>query len=186
MRLVQGVGINDRKYPTTIDGVKRKEYRIWSDMLKRCYSAAYLSARPSYVGCSVSDNFKVYSYFYEWCNRQIGFGSLEWSLDKDLLSTPERSRQYHEDTCVFLPNIINSALSKGTTGELPGTTLVQGKYQAQIYHQDRFVYLGRFDTKEEASQAYQTAKVQRIKDLANQYKDQLDPRAYLALMNYSG
>ena len=183
-RLVQGVGVNDGKYPAYCGGKKCKEYRLWSDMLKRCYSKNYLADRPTYEGCTVSDNFKVYSYFYEWCHRQIGFGNVDWSLDKDLLS--DGRKQYHEDTSIFLPNIINTALAKGTAGELPGTTLVHGKYQSQIYHQNKFVYLGRFDTKEEASAAYMVAKIQRIKWLAQQFKDALDPRAYLALMDYSG
>lgn len=185
-RLVQGVGINDRKYSTKREGKACREYILWSNMLKRCYSKNYLAAGPSYEGCTVSDNFKLYSYFYEWCRSQQGFYNVGWSLDKDLLSLSEKSKQYHENTCVFLPNIINSALAKGTTGELPGTTVKGRKYEAQIRTVDKVSYLGRFDTKEEASQAYQTAKVQRIKDLANQYKYQLDPRAYLALMNYSG
>lgn len=37
-KLVQGVGLNDGKYPAYIEGNVKKEYAIWSSMLKRCYS----------------------------------------------------------------------------------------------------------------------------------------------------
>lgn len=37
-KLVYGVGINDRKYTTTVDGKTRKEYALWVNMLERCYS----------------------------------------------------------------------------------------------------------------------------------------------------
>lgn len=45
-------------------------------------------------------------------------------------------------------------------------------------------YLGYFDTQEEAFQAYKTFKESYIKQVANEYSYQLDPRAYQALMNY--
>lgn len=193
MKLVRGVGINDRKYSTMRDGKACREYILWSSMLKRCYSAAYLLAKPSYVGCSVSDNFKMYSYFYEWCNSQIGFSNPGWCLDKDLLSTSWLSKQYHEDLCVFIPEGINGFLVRP---KVPRAGLPMGvefreyrgrnRYRAACKYKNKNTYLGEFDTAEQAHARYLEFKVSIAKDLANQYKDQLDPRAYLALMNYSG
>lgn len=45
-------------------------------------------------------------------------------------------------------------------------------------------YLGSFQNPNEAFEAYKKAKEAHIKVLANKYKDQIDPRAYDALMRY--
>ena len=34
---VYGVGILGTKYLSTVNGVKTKEYKLWKDMLTRCY-----------------------------------------------------------------------------------------------------------------------------------------------------
>ena len=107
---VCGVGISGTKYPITIDGVKTKEYVLWKGMLQRCYSDAYQKKYPTYKGCQVSDNFKSYEYFYGWCHSQIGFGNDGFELDKDLLV--KGNKVYSENTCVFIPNEINSLLIK--------------------------------------------------------------------------
>ena len=191
MKLVRGVGINDRKYSTRRDGKACMEYNLWSNMLTRCYNATSLRIRPFYEQVTVSDNFKMYSYFYEWCNTQIGFGNHGWCLDKDLLSTSGVSKQYHEDLCVFIPEEINGFLVRPTvprTGLPMGVTFFEGRnrYRASCRYKNKSAHLGEFDTAEQAHARYLEFKVSIAKDLANQYKDQLDPRAYLALINYSG
>ena len=80
---VYGVGVLGTKYPSKVNGVHTKEYLLWQRMLERCYSDVYKKQKPTYKGCEVSDNFKRYEYFYEWCNKQIGFGNEGWHLDKD-------------------------------------------------------------------------------------------------------
>jgi len=45
-------------------------------------------------------------------------------------------------------------------------------------------HLGYFNTPQEAFQAYKTFKEDLIKQVANEYKEQLDCRVYEALMNY--
>ena len=89
-KLVYGVGFNDKTRPAKVDGKKVKEYQLWQNMLIRCFSDKYQTRQPTYKGCSVSDNFLHYSFFYDWCQEQIGFGKVDdkgrgWCLDKDLL-----------------------------------------------------------------------------------------------------
>ena len=90
------VGIVGAKYPSTINGVRTKEYVLWKSMLTRCYSNKKKKKNPTYIDCEVSDNFKSYEYFYEWCNKQIGFGNDGWHLDKDLLI--KGNKVYDENT----------------------------------------------------------------------------------------
>ena len=45
-------------------------------------------------------------------------------------------------------------------------------------------YLGFFKTEIEAFNAYKVAKEAFVKEQANEWKDQIDVRAYNALMNY--
>ena len=65
---VHGVGVSGTKYPSTINGVITKEYDLWQNMLRRCYSDIYKKKYPTYESCEASDKFKSYEYFYEWCN----------------------------------------------------------------------------------------------------------------------
>ena len=97
---VHGVGIIGAKYPATVNGVLTKEYILWHSMLVRCYSDTSKKKKPAYEGCEVSENFKSYEYFYDWCQNQIGFGNQDWQLDKDLLI--KGNKVYSENTCVFI------------------------------------------------------------------------------------
>ena len=114
MPSVCGVGILGAKYPSRVNGVLTKEYDLWYSMLRRCYSDNSKKKRPTYERCEVSDKFKSYEYFYEWCQNQIGFDNdgngFPFHLDKDLLV--KGNKVYSEDTCVFIPQEINKVLIK--------------------------------------------------------------------------
>ena len=76
-RLVCGVGFNDKTRPCWVDGKIVKEYSLWKDMLRRCFSEECQNKQPTYKGCNVSDNFLNYSFFYDWCQNQVGFGKVD-------------------------------------------------------------------------------------------------------------
>ena len=185
---VCGVGIVGTKYQISEYGRDTKEYVLWKSMLERCYSTALKKRYPTYEYCKVSENFKYYEYFYEWCNKQIGFNNKGWHLDKDLLV--KGNKVYSESTCVFLPAEINSLLTKSDK--------IRGKHPIGVSWNKRdevFVakvkkskgkseYLGLFNTELEAFNSYKTAKESFIKEQAEKWKSQIDVRAYNALMNY--
>ena len=186
---VYGVGTLGTKYPSLISGKNTKEYALWYDMLVRCYSGSFKKKYPTYEGCEVSDNFKSYEYFYEWCHKQIGFGNEGWQLDKDLLI--KGNKVYSETTCVFLPNEINSLLTRREA--LRGEYLIgvywnktANAFKAQVNKgKGKQEYLGVFKTEIEAFNAYKQAKEAFVKEQANEWKGKIDERAYNALMNYT-
>ena len=186
---VYSVGIIGAKYPSRVNGVHTREYRLWMDMLRRCYSDGFRKKNPTYKGCEVSDNFKSYEYFYEWCNEQIGFGVEGFELDKDLLI--KGNKIYNENTCIFIPSEINLVLTKRTTSR--GRHLIgvywNKKYKAFVAqisrNKGKREYLGYFKTEIEAFNAYKKAKEAFVKEQANKWKGQIDIRAYEALMAYT-
>ena len=186
---VYGVGMLGTKYPPSINGVLTKEYGLWKSMLERCYSDTYKKQRPTYEGCEVSDKFKSYEYFYEWCHSQVGFGVEGFELDKDLLI--KGNKVYSENSCVFIPQEINSLLVKRTASR--GEHLIgvhwcktHKAFKAQVRkNKGKQEYLGYFKTEVEAFNAYKVAKESFIKEQANKWKSQIDPRAYNALMKYA-
>ena len=186
---VYGVGIIGAKYPISEGGRDTKDYALWKNMLQRCYSdSAYQKKRPTYKDCEVSENFKSYEYFYEWCHNQIGFDVKGFDLDKDLLV--KGNKVYSENTCVFIPKEINSVLTKCTAS--------RGKHLIGVYwsktanafkatvriNKGKPEYLGYFNTELEAFNAYKQAKESFVREQAEKWKGEIDQRAYNALMNY--
>ena len=186
---VYGVGIVGTKYPISEGGVHTKEYGLWKNMLRRCYSDTYKKKYPTYIDCKCSENFKSYEYFYEWCNEQIGFGNIGFELDKDLLV--KGNKVYSEDSCIFIPTEINTLLVKraASRGEHLIGVYWHSKNKAFVARVNKSKggseYLGLFNTELEAFNAYKEAKESFIKEQANDWKSQIDDRAYNALMNYT-
>ena len=199
-QLLKG-NINDRLKPTvfgvgvvgeclTVDscGNRLKEYQVWKGMLERCYSDKFQAKKPTYKGCIVSENFVCYPYFKKWCNKQIGFDRVGWHLDKDILS--KGNKVYSEDTCCFVPQEINSLLvrSNATRGKYPlGVSYLTrlGMFEASVSLGGRNKRIGRFYNAQEAFYAYKEVKESYIKEVANKWKDQIDPRVYEALMSWN-
>ena len=190
-KLVYGLGINDSKCANTIPKGNTREYTIWQQMLFRC-TEQWQAKNKSYSGCTVSENFKSYSYFYWWCHKQVGFGNRDekgksWCLDKDILV--KGNRLYSEHTCVFLPHNINSLFTRAnkTRGEYcMGVSWSKwaSKYMALCAYKGKQKHLGYFNTEQQAFQAYKTFKEGLIRQAAEGCRDRLDNRVYEALVNY--
>jgi hypothetical protein len=89
-----------------------------------------------------------------------------------------------------VPQEINKLFTKRQRcrGALPiGVSLGVGTHKPyRVYIQDgeKQHYLGFFDNVIDAFNAYKEAKEKRIKELADKYRDKLEPRVYEALYNY--
>lgn len=183
---ILGDGVSKNK------GKQTKEYQLWCGLLERCFDEKFQKKHPTYKGCEVSDNFKYFPYFKDWCSEQIGFNFKDekgksFDLDKDILV--KGNKLYSESTCLFVPREVNTLLTKNNMvrGELPVGVMYSKsglKYVAQISMFKEIIRLGSFSTAEEAFYTYKTAKELHIKEVANKWIDKIDPRAYEALMKY--
>lgn len=164
-----------------------QEYVFWNSMLQRCYDLSYKLKRPTYIGCTSSNNFKYYPYFKDWCNKQVGFGNKGWCLDKDILV--KGNKLYSEDTCCFVPREINSlfALSGNTRGLNPigvQFNLEEGNYSARVSRDGKHCHIGTYETKEDAFLWYKEAKELHIKSVAKRWFGKIDQNVFNALMTY--
>ena len=171
---------------TTYNGKKCNIYTQWKNMIERCYNEKFHQLRPTYEGCTVSDEFKDYSKWREWYDK-YPYKQDDWQLDKDLLA--KGNKIYSSETCVFLPHIINSTLTKSnkTRGEyLIGVYFGthNNKFKSYLSKRGKKMSLGYFENEMDAHLAYKTAKEEYLKELAEEYKGRLDPKAYSALKNY--
>lgn len=167
-RLVHGVGRNDSNEPIQ----HCKIYHRWKSMLQRCYSTKHKERWPTYQNCTVCDEWLTFSNFKSWVQTQ------EWEgkhLDKDILV--EGNKMYSPETCVFVDHRINSFIldSCASRGEFPiGVYLEKkrNKYRAQAWIDGKQKTLGRFDTPEEAHQAWLKAKQEALVVLIEEIEDQ--------------
>lgn len=164
-------------------------YTLWSNMLSRCYGDKTQAKQPTYIGCEVSENFKSFNYFTEWCQQQIGFGVEGYALDKDLLV--QGNKMYSEDVCVFLPRLVNQAITiqKFKKSNLPsGVHIRQGVkkniYQSTLTKFNVMHILCKSDSIEECFLVYKKEKELYLKELAEMFKYNIDVRVYNALINY--
>ena len=195
-KLVHGVGVNDANYAVvkfeTIGYVngKQKQKRVWacpfyitwSGMLERCYSTKYQERRPTYTGCSVSEEWKTFSVFKSWMEKQ------DWQdnqLDKDLLF--EGNKVYSPETCVFVSGMVNEfTIDRGAAR---GDCLIgvywhkrANKFASKCCNPftNKQDYLGLFTSEQEAHKAWLKRKLKLAKELA---AIQEDPKVAEALIN---
>lgn len=188
MGKVYGVGINDAGYVTQRDvevGGKRKQvwicpyYRTWKSMLKRCYSGSFQKKYPTYIGCTVTEEWKTFSNFKAWMETQCWEGK---QLDKDLLVNG--NTEYSPSTCVFIPRVVNMFLtdSGAARGDLPiGVCRIKGKYMARCNNpfSKKTEYLGLFSCPQEAHLAWKSKKAEHAKRLAEEQADERVKKALL-------
>ena len=195
-RLVYGVGINDADYLVKkmeiigyADGKqKRKQvwacpyYETWKGMLRRCYSAKFQERQPTYIGCTVSEEWLTFSNFKAWMVQQ------NWKdnqLDKDLLF--EGNKVYSAKKCVFVTGALNNfTIDCGSSrGEwLIGVCWHKGanKFLASCSNplSGKRDNLGYFTCEQEAHNAWARRKLELAHELA---AIQTDPRIAKALID---
>ena len=186
---IRGVGYHGEAESTIDkDGNRSKEYIYWCGMLNRCYGNKELE---SYKDCIVSEEFHDFSYFQKWFHNQIGKYGKDFHLDKDILSSD--CKIYAEDTCVLVPQEVNSFFVKHNNSKvksnLPTGVVYNPKntsrpYTAMYNGHGGEKHTSYHDNEWSAFLAYKQAKENRAKELAEKWRWQIDDRVYEKLINY--
>jgi len=182
---VWGVGfIGLGKFLAKKDKKMTHEYTVWNLMLARCYDKNHMDKNPTYEGCSVAEIWHNFQNFAEWFTSQKHY-SDGYELDKDILI--DGNRIYSPNTCILAPKEINTLFNQreAARGAYPiGVTIDKptGKYNAGLRKNGKTTHIGYFDTVEQASQAYQKAKKEYVKQKALEWQDRIDKRLFDALM----
>lgn len=71
--------------------------RYWKGMLERCYSDKYQEKKPTYIGCTVCDDWLNFQNFAEWFYRT--FPGEDYQLDKDI--KVKHNKLYSPWTCTW-------------------------------------------------------------------------------------
>jgi hypothetical protein len=176
---VKGVGY--------LGGVERngKAYACWSSMLQRCYDDKRHITHPTYIGCTVDEewhNFQNFRVFYEK-NYKKGY-----HLDKDLMNIGNKI--YSEKNCSFVPREINMLLAYKANDSILqkiGVNEDRGisRFRVRITIEGKRKCIGVFNTIDEAYSVFKIAKEDSIKNIANKYKEIIDIRIYENLINYT-
>ena len=178
-----GIGIDD----STASSNQTAHYK-WYRMLERCYSERYLAKKPTYRGCCVCDEWLTFSNFEKWFSDPDNGYCERYHLDKDILV--KGNKIYSPNTCCFVPQEINSLFIKDNSkrGSLPigVTNGYKGSFVAQVNFRSVIQYLGKYDTKEQAFNAYKKEKEVIVKILGDEYYKRvlITEKVYKALLNY--
>ena len=184
---VCGVGyLGVGKYPPSVGGKKTLAYVQWHGVIRRSYDLMHKKKQKSYEKVNVCEEWHCFDTYAEWFYQQKGWDK-GFQLDKDILG--KGVRVYSPETCCLVPREINTAVKYGYVNEkglLAGVSISStGKFIASLNIKKKKTHVGVYDTQEEASAAYVEAKEAYVKELALEYKDQIEPRAFEALMNWT-
>lgn len=181
--------LGEGKYKSVENGKVSIQYQTWLSIFKRCYSESFQKRQPAYVGCSIAEEWHNFQNFAKWFDEnyyEVKGERIE--LDKDILC--KDNKNYSPDTCIFVPKSINTLFIKcdASRGNHPvGVTFHKRdrKYYASCNNGRRkSIHLGRYDSPEEAFQVYRIYKEKIIKQIANEYKEQIPLKLYIAMINY--
>ena len=172
---VYGVGyIGEGKYKTKENGKNSDEYDIWHHMLQRCYDPKYHERNPTYKGCRVEDYLLNFQHMGKWLDENYyEIPGEQMCLDKDILY--KGNKVYGRDTCIFVPQRINTLFIKcnNSRGKNPIGVYQLSSGSYQVYCSDGYgknIYLGLYSTEEEAFRVYKNYKEKVIKEVIDSYE----------------
>jgi hypothetical protein len=185
-----GIGyIGEGLYAPHENGKKTNRYTRWESMIGRCYNKEFQKRCPTYIDCSIDEEWLNFQKFSEWYdNNYYEIEGEKMCLDKDILF--KKNKIYSPNTCIFVPERINMLFIKNTKkrSELPVGVYKdkqRNKFYSNLKIKDKkTIILGRHNTVEETFNIYKKAKEKHIKEVAEEYKDRIPIKLYEAMCNY--
>lgn len=184
-RLIRGLYTNDMDCSCNENATIRHAYNCWHRMIERCHNPKYQETCSTYIGCSICDEWKNFSNFFEWYKVNHKDGC---ELDKDILV--KGNKVYSPETCCFVPQEINKLIIQRNKkrGKLPIGVYEpkKGVFLAQMHKNGKTVAIGTFHNANDAFLAYKQKKELYVKEVAKEYYDKgvISHNIYLALLNF--
>jgi hypothetical protein len=97
-----GVG----EYVPTVNGIPTPAYSHWAGMLRRCYDQKHQESSPTYIGCTVCDEWHNFQVFAEWYYLQEMYNEKWVHLDKDI--KVKGNKVYSPSACKLVTAIENT------------------------------------------------------------------------------
>ncbi|AUS02118.1 hypothetical protein NVP2095A_37 [Vibrio phage 2.095.A._10N.286.46.E10] len=98
---VCGVGfVGKGEHLVRVDNKLTKTYQVWSDMIKRCYSEKRQKRQPTYIGCTVCDEWHNYQVFADWYYKNLPEGIERYEVDKDIINPGNKT--YSPEMCTIV------------------------------------------------------------------------------------
>lgn len=181
------LGIGDHT-AQKVDGKVSRLYYLWYYIIKQSYCEKYRAEYPSHASVTVDERWLNYQNFCVDVESMIGYNEDGWTLFRCFINLDNKI--YSKENCCFLPDIIGRAFHEGRSKSANNTDTPKGVTKnkkkfivACANHGPGTEYPYKYyDTKEEAENAYKEHRKLALFELAKEYKDRIDPRAYNVLM----
>lgn len=184
--------MGEGKYYGYKNKISTPQYNCWHGMFYRCLDKKFKEKCKTYDECQITEKWFNFQEFGQWYDEHYYKVENErMSLDKDILI--KGNKLYSPETCIFVPQRINMLFVKSNAKRtnLPIGVSYDEKLDkyvsrySKIHNMKRISkYIGIFDTPIQAFNAYKFEKEKYIKEVAEDYKDQIPECLYIAMMNY--
>lgn len=175
--MVCGVGVNDYKSPTSVNGKHIPEYKMWTNMLYRVYGTKFKERHPTYLHAECDVNWLSMTSFIEDVSTISNYDKAiqdGWCLDKDILF--KGNKMYSKSTCCFVPVPLNNLILQNNAQRGEHTIGVCYSKHARKFRSylidltGKQKHLGYFDKEVDAFLAYKEAKKEQIASVVKLYR----------------
>lgn len=185
-RKVYGVGYHgEGRHKTKVNGVATIVYSKWIKMFQRCYGGEEIKGNKTYIGCMVDPRWHCFQDFGDWFEEKFNPETMKgWNLDKDIKL--KGNKIYSPETCCLIPQRINKLFTRrqNKRGKYPiGVTSRKGRFEVSMSAKNGKISKV-FYTVEDAFNFYKYHKEIIIKEVADKWKELIDPEAYIGMYNW--